>query len=128
MTASSTRVGASGRDRPCSQLRSVAGGRPNFVGEQRWIDRSRDRYGNAARIGIDGGDPPIAEYVGCDSAREVWLTEAERQFVDQPQFVVMGDVVLPNRLLEPAVVLVSRLCGHIERCVVGVSLDLGEDV
>ena len=31
MTASSTRVGASGRDRPCSQLRSVAGGKPNFV-------------------------------------------------------------------------------------------------
>jgi hypothetical protein len=29
--SSSTRVGASGRDLPCSQLRSVAGGRPNLV-------------------------------------------------------------------------------------------------
>jgi hypothetical protein len=37
MTASRTRVGASGRDRPCSQLRSVAGGNPNFVANCAWL-------------------------------------------------------------------------------------------
>src|SRR5579884_4271075 len=37
MTARSTRVGTSGRDRPCSQLRSVAGGKPNFVANCAWL-------------------------------------------------------------------------------------------
>jgi len=37
MTASRTRVGASGRDRHCSQLRSVAGGNPNLVANCAWL-------------------------------------------------------------------------------------------
>src|SRR6266498_5736083 len=31
------RVDASGRDRPCSQLRSVPGGKPNFVANCAWL-------------------------------------------------------------------------------------------
>jgi len=37
ITARSTRVGASGRDRPCSQLRRVAGGKPNLVANCAWL-------------------------------------------------------------------------------------------
>lgn len=37
ITASSTRVGASGRARPCSQLRKVAGGKPNLVANCAWL-------------------------------------------------------------------------------------------
>src|ERR1017187_8793012 len=37
MTARSTRVGASGRDLPCSQFLSVAGRKPNFVANCAWL-------------------------------------------------------------------------------------------
>ena len=37
ITASSTRVGASGCDLPCSQFRSVAGGNPNLIANCAWL-------------------------------------------------------------------------------------------
>ena len=37
ITASKTRVGASGCDLPCSQLRKVAGGKPNLVANFDWL-------------------------------------------------------------------------------------------
>src|ERR1035438_4331973 len=37
MTASSTRVGASGCDLPCSQFLNVAGGKPNLVANCAWL-------------------------------------------------------------------------------------------
>lgn len=37
ITASRTRVGVSGRARPCSQFRSVAGGNPSFVADCAWL-------------------------------------------------------------------------------------------
>ena len=37
MTASRTRVGASGCDLPCSQFLSVAGGKPNLVANCAWL-------------------------------------------------------------------------------------------
>jgi hypothetical protein len=37
ITASNTRVGASGCARPCSQFLSVAGGKPNLVANCAWL-------------------------------------------------------------------------------------------
>jgi len=52
MTASRTRVGASGRARPCSQFRSVAGGKPNFAANCDWLKPMRRRTADTSTSGI----------------------------------------------------------------------------
>src|SRR4051794_16304268 len=57
ITARSTREGASGRERPCSQLRNVASGKPNLAANCAWLKP------DVAHIDVGHVDPRDANVV-----------------------------------------------------------------
>src|ERR1035438_7701552 len=85
-----TRVGASGRDRPCSQFLSVAGGKPNLVANCAWLSPIFARtsrtstFGTCARVTRTLSFSPRVHAIACSNPSTMRAPTVGRFFATRP--------------------------------------------